>query len=103
MSLLRALTGLFPDEAEVVVVGDGAFHSTDLMDFIEGQGWHFCLRLHADTYVRFRKNSSSREKTWKQLRDLVPEEGERRYLQDVPAGERQRIRPRGSRPLPSRR
>lgn len=83
MSLLRALVGRFPDEAEVVVVGDGAFHSTDLMDFIEDQGWHFCLRLHADTYVRFLKNSSSGEKTWKQLRDLVPEEGERRYLQDV--------------------
>jgi hypothetical protein len=78
ISLLRALAGLFPDEAEVVVVGDGAFHSTDLMEFIEGQEWHFCLRLHADTYVR-----SSEEGSWKQLRDLVPEEGEDRYLQKV--------------------
>jgi hypothetical protein len=78
ISLLKALVGRFPDEAEVVVVGDGAFHSTDLMDFIEDQSWHFCLRLHLDTYVR-----SSEEGSWRQLRDLVPEEGECRYLQDL--------------------
>ena len=82
ISLLRALAGRFPDDTEVVVVGDGAFHSTDLMDFIEDQGWHFCLRLHADTYVH-PAESSSEENTWRQLRDLVPKEGERRYLQDV--------------------
>lgn len=78
ISLLRALAGLFPEDAEVVVVGDGAFHSTDLMEFIEDQGWHFCLRLHVDTYVR-----TSGEGSWRQLRELVPEEGERRYLQEA--------------------
>ena len=78
ISLLRVLAGRFSDDTEVVVVGDGAFHSTDLMDFIEDQGWHFCLRLHEDTYV-----CSSKGESWKQLRDLVPEEGERRYLQEV--------------------
>lgn len=77
-SLLRSIAGLFPKDAEVVVVGDGAFHSTDLMAFLKEQGWHFCLRLHADTYVR-----SSEEGAWRQLRDLIPEEGERRYLQEV--------------------
>ncbi|WP_341481248.1 transposase, partial [Salinibacter ruber] len=55
-----------PEDTEVVVVGDGAFHSTDLMEFIEDQGWHFCLRLHTDTYVR-----ASAEGPWKQLRELV--------------------------------
>ena len=83
ISLLRALAGRFPDDTEVVVVGDGAFHSTDLMEFIENQGWHFCLRLHADTYVRFSDASSSEEESWRQLRDLVPEEGKRRYLQEA--------------------
>ncbi|WP_259083382.1 transposase [Salinibacter ruber] len=97
ISLLRALAGLFPEDTEVVVVGDGAFHSTDLMEFIEDQGWHFCLRLHTDTYVR-----ASAEGPWKQLRELVPEEGERRYLQKVLAGERQRVRSSQSRPLPRR-
>ena len=88
ISLLRALAGRFPDDTEVVVVGDGAFHSTDLMEPVENQGWHFCLRLHADTYVH-PAESSSEENTWIQLRDLVPKEdlvskeGERRYLQDV--------------------
>ncbi len=81
-SLLRSLAGRFPDDTEVVIVGDGAFHSTDLMDFIEGQGWHFCLRLHRDTHVRSTE-SSSEENTWRQLRYLIPEEGERRYLRDV--------------------
>jgi len=78
ISLFRALAGLFPEDTEVVVVGDGAFHSTDLMEFLEDQDWHFCLRLHTDTYVR-----ASAEGPWKQLRELVPEEGERRYLQEA--------------------
>jgi hypothetical protein len=34
ISLLRVLAGRFPDDTEVVVVGDGAFHSTDLMPLI---------------------------------------------------------------------
>ncbi len=71
-----------PEDTGTVVVGDGAFHSTALMDFIENQGWHFCPRLHRDTHVRSAE-SSSEENTWRQLRDLVPEERERRYLQDV--------------------
>jgi hypothetical protein len=27
------------------------------MDFIEDQEWHFCPRLHADTYIRFFQDS----------------------------------------------
>ena len=92
ISLLRALAGQMPDHADVIVVGDGAFHSTDLMDYITGQGWHFRLRLHADTYVRKDKGegkgkgegqSTSAGEEWKQLQDYAPEKGERRYLQDV--------------------
>lgn len=77
-SLLEALSESLPDCAAVVVVGDGAFHSTDLMAYISEQGWHFCLRLHSDTYVRL-----SDGEQWKPLRELAPNEGERRYLQDV--------------------
>ena len=71
------LEGL-PDGAEVIVVGDGAFHSTDLMRYITDRGWHFRLRLHADTYVRL-----AGEEDWRELRELAPEEGERRYLHSV--------------------
>lgn len=81
ISLLRALCGQIPSGVEVVVVGDGAFHSTDLMDYITAQGWHFRLRLHADTLVRL--DGSSGEEGWKELRSLAPAEGERRYLQGV--------------------
>jgi hypothetical protein len=76
ISLLKKLCGQVPDGAEVVVVGDGAFHSTDLMRHITARGWHFRLRLHSDAYVRL-----SGETGWKELRELAPEEGERRYLQ----------------------
>jgi hypothetical protein len=78
ISLLQALCGQVPGGAEVVVVGDGAFHSTDLMEYITAQGWHFRLRLHSDTYVRL-----AGKEVWKELRELAPEEGERRYLQRV--------------------
>ena len=82
ISLLQALSGQvpegFPDGAEVVVVGDGAFHSTDLMRYVTDRGWHFRLRLHADTCVRL-----AGEEDWRELRELAPEEGERRYLHSV--------------------
>jgi hypothetical protein len=79
ISLLCALSGQIPSgAAEVVVVGDGAFHSTDLMDYITEQGWHFRLRLHADTYVQL-----CGDEQWKELRELAPEEGQRRFLQGV--------------------
>ena len=68
----------FPDGAEVIVVGDGAFHSTDLMRHITDRGWHFRLRLHSDTCVRL-----AREEDWRELRELAPEEGERHYLHSV--------------------
>lgn len=80
ISLLRTLAEQMPDDVEVIVVGDGAFHSTELMEYITEQAWHFRLRLHADTYVR---TDDSTEEQWKQLQDYVPEKGERRYLQDV--------------------
>ena len=106
ISLLRALAGRFPDDSEVVVVGDGAFHSTDLMEPVENQGRHFCLRLHADTYVH-PAESSSEENTWIQLRDLVLKVGPEGRRAPIPArrhrDERQRIRPRQSRPLSRRR
>ena len=53
----------------------GAF---DLMRHVTARGWHFRLRLHSCTYVR-----RPGEARWRKLRDLAPEEGERRYLQGV--------------------
>ena len=104
ISLLKMLSGQIPSGAEVVVVGDGAFHSTELMDYIETRGWHFRLRLHSDTYVRL-----SGETGWKELREVAPNEGERRYLQNVQltakraTDKRQTVRPGQLGPLASRR
>ena len=84
INLLEALSGQVADAggaesgAEMIIVGDGAFHSADLMDYITNRGWHFRLRLHSDACVRL-----AGEEQWKELRQLAPEEGERRYLQGV--------------------
>ena len=81
--LLEALSKRIPDHAradapEVIVIGDGAFHSTELMSYISDKSWSYRLRLHSDTYIRL----SNEE--WKQLGELAPEEGgERRYLDGV--------------------
>ena len=63
---------------EVIVIGDGSFHSTELMSYLSDKGWSYRLRLHSDTYIRFSNGE------WKQLGDLAPEEGgEYRYLNGV--------------------
>jgi len=78
-ALLARIRPLVPESADVVVIGDGEFHATGLMARIESYGWHFCVRLHRDTYARLSGESRS-EGTWHQLEDLAPPEGERRYL-----------------------
>jgi len=87
-SLLEALSkriddacdeeGACDDVPEVIVIGDGAFHSTDLMSYLSEKGWSYRLRLHSDTYVQLSNGK------WTQLGDLAPEEGgENRYFDGV--------------------
>lgn len=52
IALVRALLPQIPGDAEVVVIGDGEFHAVAFMQWIREQGWHFCVRLHADTRVQ---------------------------------------------------
>ena len=71
---------------EIIVIGDGAFHSTELMGYLSDKypdkGWHYRLRLHSDTYVQLSVRLSNGD--WKQLGQLAPEEGgEHRYLDGV--------------------
>jgi hypothetical protein len=75
---LEELAELVPSEAEVVLIGDGEFHSVDLLQAAKQEGWNYCIRLHADTYLR-----RSEEQAWQECRALDPEEGERRYVRDV--------------------
>lgn len=76
-AFLARLLPWLPSEAEVVLIGDGEFHSVDLMAWCQDHGWHFRLRLHADTYIQLADG------TWVQLQELALAPGERRYLQDV--------------------
>ncbi|PSQ75861.1 MAG: hypothetical protein BRD35_07600, partial [Bacteroidetes bacterium QH_7_62_13] len=41
-----------PPEAEVMLIGDGEFHSIDLLRAARQKGSGYCIRLHADTYLR---------------------------------------------------
>lgn len=77
-SFLEELVELAPPEAEAVLIGDGEFHSVDLLERARQEGWAYCVRLHADTYVQ-----TDGEQAWRECRALDPVEGERRYVQDV--------------------
>jgi hypothetical protein len=87
IDLLARLRPWLPPQVEIVVLGDGEFHSVDLMAWLHQQGWHFRLRLHADTWVQLADG------TWAQLQDLAPQEGERRYLQGVVLTQSKRFGP----------
>lgn len=77
-AFLEALKADIPSDAEIVIVADGEFHATDLMEHVTGQvGWHYHVRLHSDTYLQLPDGE------WKQLADLAPEKGKSCYLQDV--------------------
>ncbi len=74
-----------PPEAEAVLIGDGEFHLVDLLEKAKQEGWAYCVRLHADTYVRTADTyvRTDGERPWRECRTLDPAEGERRYVEDV--------------------
>jgi len=84
-AFLEELTDLVPSEARAVLIGDGEFHSVDLLQAARQAGWAYCVRLHADTYLRSRKSGTQEPGTqsWKECRGLDPEEGESRFLQEI--------------------
>jgi hypothetical protein len=75
---VRKLAELVPTAADVVLIGDGEFHCVDLLREVRERGWDFCVRLHADTYVRSRGTGG-----WRECRDFDPAQGHRRYVRDV--------------------
>ena len=82
-SFLEELAELVPPEAEAVLIGDGEFHSVDLLERARQEGSAYCVRLHADTYVRTDGKQTDRGQAWRECQALDPAEGERRYVQDV--------------------
>lgn len=77
IALLEEVAQEIPSGSEVVLIGDGEFHATALMRWLREHTWTFHLRLHSDTYARLADG------TWKQLREMAPQEGQRRYIQQV--------------------
>ncbi len=88
-AFLKELTDLVPSEAEAILIGDGEFHSVDLLRAAKENGWGYCVRLHADTYLRNRNddvkgtNSQEVSQSWRECRRLDPEEGNRHSVREV--------------------
>lgn len=84
-AFLKELTDLVPSEARAVLIGDGEFHSVDLLRAAKQNGWAYCVRLHADTYLRDRRGEAreSGAHSWKECRALDPREGSCRSLRKV--------------------
>jgi hypothetical protein len=87
---IERLAERMPTGADVVVIGDGEFHSVKVLRAIDQAGWSYCIRIHADTCVRLEPGKDSGpgagqnpDPTWQETRDLDPPEGESRYLSDV--------------------
>ena len=87
---LARLSEAVPEQAEVVLIGDGEFHSVDLLRAAERKGWAYLVRLHADTYVRTGDgtgngtgNGTGEGPSWQQCQALDPSEGTRRYIEEV--------------------
>jgi len=66
-SLLEALAAWLPNGLDTILIGDGEFHSIDLMAWLQEKGWHFRLP----------------DGTWVQPQDIDIRPGERQYLQEV--------------------
>lgn len=99
-AFLEELADLVPSAAEATLIGDGELHSVDLLRAAQQNGWAYCVRLHADTYLRRRKTdsqeagsrkASSRKagseemgiRSWRECRAPDPEEGSSRSLRGV--------------------
>jgi hypothetical protein len=53
IDLLQQVAGYLPSGSDVIILGDGEFGNVSLLTWLETQGWHYCLRLTSDTYVKF--------------------------------------------------
>ena len=74
---LEALASWLPDKITPVLIGDGEFHSIDLMAWLQEEGGHFRPRLHKDTFVLLPHGA------WIQPQDIDIRPGKGRYLQQV--------------------
>jgi len=95
---VQALQSLVPKGADVVIIGDGEFHCVSLLKAVQAAQWTYCVRLHADTYVRNAPSlppqshacdseadagTDAAPETWTHSRDLDPEPGETRVVAPV--------------------
>jgi hypothetical protein len=78
--LLEHSCSVLPAQAQIVLLGDRGFRTTDLMDWCRAHGWHFRLRLKADQLVKVPGHPLQ---SFSQLR-LRP--GMVRFLHDVRLG-----------------
>lgn len=75
--LEELLVELFPQHNRPVIIADGEFHAVDLLKYLDGMGWGYRLRLPCSTLVHLSDGGV------RPLSELAPEQGKRRYLQNV--------------------
>lgn len=75
--LLDHLATLLPPNAQVVLLGDREFGTTDMMDLAVCHGWDYCLRVKGDQLIW-----DETAQQWCELRTFVAQ-GQTHFLHDV--------------------
>lgn len=76
IGLLQEVVPQLPDQADVLVLGDGEFGHVPLITWLEAHQWQYCLRVASDTYIHY-------EGEWRRLDSFDIQPGERLWLEHV--------------------
>lgn len=77
VGLLNYTASLLPDEADVIVLGDGEFGHVQLLNWLKNpRNWSYCLRVASDTYIWY-------EDQWQRLDSFQVQPGETLWLEEV--------------------
>ena len=71
VAVLDQALGLIPEGCSVTLLGDRGFGHRRLMTWCQNAGWHYVLRLKADSIVVLPDGSRRRLDTWKPERQTV--------------------------------
>jgi len=76
VDLLEQALPLLPEEADVIILGDGEFGHVYLLRWLQEYPYDYCLRLAKDTYILY-------EGQWRRLDSFELQAGETVWLEQV--------------------